>query len=124
VVFYDGLPVTVSTSLDALDAASLGARWTDLADLLEGQFVIVRVRPHERTVELKGDPLGLEQIYVLEQGGARYCSNSARLLEGIAGHSDTIDLTSAAMMASIGWVGGNRTLHPRVRVLPPGQHWS
>lgn len=119
VTFYDGVPVSARAGVDGRDARTHAQHWGDLPDALDGQFVVARVQPTARSVEVHTDSLGLEQVYALGRSGSRILSNSVAILRVVAGDV-SLDLEGAAYMATMGWVAADRTLLEQVQVVPSG----
>lgn len=121
VVFFDGLPVDADDRIAAHRAEELAARWNDLASMLEGRFALVRV--NAGGVELITDPLGVAQVYVVEQNGFSIASNSAGLVARTLGERRE-DPLGVSLYLTLDWVGGDRTLRRGVRAMPGAQHWT
>ncbi|RJK92928.1 hypothetical protein [Vallicoccus soli] len=119
VVLYDGTPVSTDPAVLGHRAESLARSWDRLEDVLEGRYAVARVRPRRGGAELLVDPLGMQQVYALRLGDGLALSTSAGVLARVAGPAG-LDLEAAADLAALAWVGQDRTLHPRVRVLPAG----
>lgn len=120
--FYDGCLIDGEGRINAHDAASLLAHWDTLPDRLEGQFAAFRTGKHTPTLEMITDPLGTEQVYVLENGDTWIVSNSAGLIGQVADPGG-LDFRGASQLLTMGWVGSDRTLRERVRLVPGGQLW-
>jgi hypothetical protein len=122
-VTYDGCPYDPTGVVVASDAASLHRHWSQLSDILEGQFVVVRCGPGP-TLELLVDPLGLAQVFVTRLGGAWLVSNSARLLALASPECRTGDIVAADLYMMLGWTTSDRTWHEGVRVVSGGEQWT
>jgi hypothetical protein len=60
IIFYDGCVIDRIGSFPANDAQMLCTNWKRLPDVLEGQFVVVRVTDNSPCMEVMTDPLGME----------------------------------------------------------------
>jgi asparagine synthase (glutamine-hydrolysing) len=119
--FFTGLPVDPEGAIEAHRADHLLERWDELHTFLEGHFVAVRLhREGPTTAEVVVDPVGLEQVYVVDVAGGTLLSNSVRVLDQVAGLSG-LDPLGLSLLAAVGWVGSDRTLRAGVRVLGGGQ---
>jgi asparagine synthase (glutamine-hydrolysing) len=120
VTFYDGLMVDRSGCFNAHVARDLSIHWDRLADSLEGHFVVIRVGDNPPRIELLIDPLGIEQVYYLQDGPTWFLSNSAGLLERLGNKKD-LDPLGASLFLTLDWVGGDRTLLRDIRVMEGGR---
>jgi asparagine synthase (glutamine-hydrolysing) len=123
IVLFDGLPLAVHGTMAAHRASELAANWQRITADLEGRFACVRIDRHEPVIELVTDPLGVAQVYVWESGGRSVASNSAGLVQRVAGTTEP-DPLGVSLFLAMDWVGADRTLRRGVRVVPAGQHWA
>jgi asparagine synthase (glutamine-hydrolysing) len=123
VTFYEGCVVDRTGGFAANNAAMLAAHWDQLPDVLEGQFVVIRMASNPPCIELLTDFLGMEQVYYLRQGKMWLISNSVRLLAQIC-KTSALDPLGVSLCLTVGWVGSDRTLQRDIRVIPGGQHWT
>lgn len=119
---YCGLPVHPTGEFPAHQAPALSGHWDQLANVLEGQYALVRAEFDPPRLELLNDFLGMEQVYYARRGEQWLISNSVQLIERIAGPRP-LDLMGASLMISLGWVAADRTLRQGIRVFPAGQRW-
>jgi asparagine synthase (glutamine-hydrolysing) len=122
-VFFSGLPVNPNGGYCGHCAEDLIPRWEELTDVLEGQYVLVRVTDHPAKLELQTDILGYEQVFYSKQADYWLISNSVFLIEKLTDFR-TMDALGAGFFLSAGWVGADRTLREGIRVIPAGQYWT
>lgn len=122
-LLYSGFPVQPTGAFPAFQADSLLAHWDELADTIEGQFVLVRAGQDPPRLDVVTDFIGMEQIYVARREDRWLISNSVQLIERILGPGP-LDPLGTSLFLGIGWVGADRTLRQDVRVIPGGQHWT
>jgi asparagine synthase (glutamine-hydrolysing) len=123
VTFFEGSILTWTKGIRANNAAMLARHWDVLPEILEGQFVVVKVVNNPPCIELMTDFLGIEQVYYLQQGNTWLVSNSVRLLAQIS-KTKAIDPLGASLFLTTGWAGADRTLRCDIRVIPGGQRWK
>lgn len=121
-VIFDGCPVDRTGRFWALDAAALAVHWSLLPEVLEGQFVVLRIRVGGG-LDVITDFLGMSQVYYRQEGPVCWISNSVELIVRSSGATG-IDPLGASLALSLGWVGADRTLMRGVRVIPPGACWK
>jgi asparagine synthase (glutamine-hydrolysing) len=122
ITFYSGLPVDPTGQISAHRARDLHEGWETRTGCLEGQYCLVHFLHSPLSLEIQTDPLGLEQIYYSRSGNAWVLSNNATIVARTFGLS-TFDPLGVSLALSMGWVGADRTLLERVRVLQGGQKW-
>ncbi|MCM3902710.1 MAG: hypothetical protein ND866_13475 [Pyrinomonadaceae bacterium] len=120
VTFYDGLMVDSSGCFNAHVARELSINRDRLAESLEGRFVVVHVGDSPPRIDLLIDPIGIEQVYYLQDGMTWFLSNSAGLLERLGNKKD-LDPLGASLFVTLDWVGGDRTLRRDIRVMEGGR---
>lgn len=123
VVFYDGCLFDRTGSFNAHHAQDLALHWQQMHEVLEGQFVAVKVTEKPLCIELMLDCLGMEQVYYFHQGDRWLISNNVRLIERLSKIS-AWDPLGVSMVLGIGWVGADRTLKQDIRVVPGGECWK
>lgn len=124
ILLYDGCMANQKDSFNVYSPEELTKHWHDLTDVLEGQFVVVRIHKNKDSLlEIINDPLGMYQVYYLKQGNQWFISNSVYLLKRI-GQVSRFDSLGISLYLTWGWAGSNRTLREGIKVLPPGQHWQ
>jgi asparagine synthase (glutamine-hydrolysing) len=123
VTFYDGCLVDRKGSLTAHDAESLSLHWNQLAESLEGQFIIARLTSKPLSIELLTDFLGIGQAYYLHRDNMWIISNSVNLILRVS-KATTLDPLGVSLFLSTRVVGGDRTLRRDIRVIPGGQLWQ
>ncbi len=120
--FYDGCLIDREGRFEAHDAGALLAHWDELAGRLEGQFAAFRLAKDEPAIDMITDPLGMEQVYYLEDGTSCIVSNHVELIASSV-DAGGLDFRGASQLLTMGWVGGDRTLRERVRAVPAAQIW-
>jgi hypothetical protein len=119
VVAYDGLPVHASGAWPGHDAAELLAHWSELPQILEGQFSALRADLDRDEVSLLTDTLGISPLYHASLNGGHLVSNSVEVLRLIAG-LDAPSPLGVSSFVSTGWATGDTTLLDGVEALPGG----
>jgi len=122
VTFYSGLPVDSTGDIIAHNAEELHKKWASSSVHLEGQFCLIRLLRFPANLEIRTDPLGMEQVYYSQSGDTWIFSNNAAVVARIFGLS-AFDPLGVSLALSMDWAGGDRTLIQGVRVLPGGQIW-
>ena len=120
---YSGTVVDSTNRFFAHDAKNISENWDYLPEILEGQFVLIRVDLNSPSMEVVTDILAQEQVYFWQQGDKWLVSNSVGLLDGIT-KSKALDPLGISLFLTMGWAGADRTLRRDIQVIPPGQHWK
>ncbi|MGC8490547.1 MAG: hypothetical protein ACP5SH_02305 [Syntrophobacteraceae bacterium] len=90
---------------------------------LNGWFAGVLADFRRGLVVLFNDRYGLGRIYYHENRDSFYFSSEAKSLLRVMPELRELDLSSLAETFSCGCVLGNRTLFPKISLLPPGSRW-
>ncbi len=90
---------------------------------LNGWFAGVLADFRRRLVLLFNDRYGIGRIYYHENRDGFYFSSEAKSLLRVRPELRELDLGSLAETFSCGCVLGNRTLFPKISLLPPGSRW-
>lgn len=90
---------------------------------LNGWFAGVLADFRRGLVLLFNDRYGLGRIYYHENRDSFYFSSEAKSLLRVMPELRELDLSSLAEIFSCGCVLGNRTLFPKISLLPPGSRW-
>jgi asparagine synthase (glutamine-hydrolysing) len=96
----------------------------DFLGLLNGWFSGVLVDLRKDRVILFNDRYGMQRIYCYESKDAFYFSSEAKSLLRVCPELRELDMKSLGEVFSFGCVLENRTLFPRISLLPPGSAWS
>ncbi|MDR3566765.1 MAG: hypothetical protein P4L43_01930 [Syntrophobacteraceae bacterium] len=93
-------------------------------ETLNGWFSGILADFSRRLVILFNDRYGLGRIYYHQKGEGFYFSSEAKALLRALPELREVDLSSLAQTFSMGCVVGNRTLFPKIYLLPPASRWS
>jgi asparagine synthase (glutamine-hydrolysing) len=91
---------------------------------LNGWFSGVVVDLRERKIVLFNDRYGLGRIYYHEHPTGFYFASEAKSLLRVLPELRELDLASLAETFSFGCVLENRTLFPKISLVPPGSIWT
>src|SRR4029078_8738662 len=87
-------------------------------------FTVLLVDLRQRNVVLFNDRYGLQRIYYHEHPAGFYFSSEAKALLKALPELRELDLASLAETFSFGCVLGNKTLFPKIALLPGGSSWT
>lgn len=122
IVFYSGLVVGEDNFGSYYDANNILKNYESIKYNFEGQASVLKINKITNDVDIITDNLGIEQVFYSYINNELIISNSLRIIEIICNNT-TLDLISASLFASIGWVASDNTLNSNIKVIPGGQHW-
>ena len=137
-MFFSGEDFTDATEIERLkakghrfepnNASYLVHLYEDLGikflERLNGCFNGLLVDLRQQRIVLFNDRYGLQRIYYHEHATGFYFSSEAKALLKALPELRELDLTSLAETFSFGCVLGNRTLFPKVALLPGASYWT
>ena len=92
---------------------------TGLLDRLRGMFAFALYDAETRQTFLARDPLGIKPLYYADEGGRFLFASEVQALR-TAVHDQEIDPEGVATFLCWGSIAPPRTLHRKIRALPPG----
>jgi asparagine synthase (glutamine-hydrolysing) len=88
-------------------------------DRLRGMFAFALYDAHARETLLARDPLGIKPLYYADEGARLLFASEVQALRGVT-EDGGLDPEGLALYLMWGSIPPPRTLHPRIRALPPG----
>jgi hypothetical protein len=123
VALFDGWPVHRSGRWPGHDASNLLANWSELTEVLEGQFTCLRVDLAADEITAVTDAFGISPLYHASHSGGQLLSNSVEAIRLATALADPSPL-GVASLAALGWPSGNSTLLAGVEALAGGASYT